>query len=178
MGDLRRSSGIEHGYERLNVGNRAALQRKALRGIHKGVHGCDKKSRSRGSEHDWNKEKKMSDGPPEPIPCVQVDPQEYGFEEKGEGLHKQRQGNGLAGNAHKTWPQQAELQTYRGSSDDADGYGYDVASGPAPREKQVVRIISLYACPFGECDHDGNTDTHGSEYNMKGECDLRKHSAV
>src|SRR4030081_3204468 len=88
--------------------------------VHPGV-GHDHEDRTgRSAERDRYRSQPMFDRT-EPVPAIEVQPQEYRFDEERKSFSGERKAEDPTRKRHEAWPQKAELEGQNGTRDSTDG---------------------------------------------------------
>ena len=89
----------------------------------------------------------------QPVPAVDVDPDEDRLEEEREALDREAEAEHAAERGGEVRPQQPHLEAEDRAGDHADGEQRDHHPRPAPRERAVQRVAGAQVQPLDEQHH-------------------------
>jgi len=85
----------------------------------------------------------------DPLPTIEVDAQEYGFQKERKAFERERHADHSACQRHKLRPQQAQLEGEHCAGDRPHREENRGALGPSPGELQINRIARSPVAPLG-----------------------------
>src|SRR5439155_8709008 len=127
----------------------AVLDPEAARMVHPGVDGDDEGRPRHAGDRDRYAAQEVSSRR-EPVPAVDVDPDEDRLEEEREALEREAEAEYVPEARDEVRPEQAELEAQDRAGDDADGEQRQHHVRPAPRHRAVELTARTQVARLGE----------------------------
>lgn len=158
----------EQGLERADVADAAALEGEAARVVHPGVDGDHHQRAHKAGDDDRNAAQEVCAWG-EAVPAVDVDGDEDGLDEEGEGLEREAEPEDLAEGGHEVRPEEAKLEAQDRAGDDADGEQGQHHLRPALGDRPVEGIAGPQPESLEQEDEGGEGDAEADDRDVDGE---------
>ncbi len=167
---LLERGGVQHGRDGIDVGDLAADDLESGRRVHPRIGGHHEDSRghpAQGHRHSGPDVRQRRD----PVPAVEIDPEEDGLGEEGKALQRERHPDDPAGVLHELRPQQDQLEGQHRSRDGADREQDRGPFRPPLGQLEIDPVAGLLPTPLRDDHQHRHGDPDHGENDVEGERD-------